>query len=599
MTQKEVMEDSGTRDFKMLLRKYIAVRVLRIILLLTGINLLIIESNAQIITRDSEKRIKFSEEDYYYTLIEATKQYVLNNYSQAINLYIECLKVKPGSAAVNFQLSQIMIKAGDVKRAKEYAKRAYQNDSKNKWYIINLINIYRNVEEIDSAIYMLKRLSEIENNGAEYKYLLAELYEMKGDYNEAIKYVNQIEAQIGISKEINLIKYRLFRLTGEKENALKELKKAKELFSDDYMILGMIAEYYRDIGNSDSAKYYYDLIVPGHLDDFEVAASYGEFLINIKKEDNAQNVLIEAILNNNIRKEIKISYLFQVIQDPKLFDKIKNIADTLSTLLLNKYPDDIDVQSVYADIQYRSGNYSKTAIILKNIIEKDRGNYIAWEQLIHVENSLGRTDSVIKYSIAEMKIFRTRPLPYLYLGSAYYQKENYQASINQLKIGIEYVVNSPVKVQYYNLIAESYHKMQEYDSAWRYYEYALHLDPQNLIINNNYAYYLAEESKDLNKALLMSEITIKEEPENTTYLDTYGWILFKLNKVKKAKKIIERALEKNGRNDAEIMDHYGEILFRLRKYNESLMIWKSIINVDENKKQEILKKIENAMKEIE
>ena len=54
---------------------------------------------------------------------------------------------------------------------------------------------------------------------------------------------------------------------------------------------------------------------------------------------------------------------------------------------------------------------------------------------------------------------------------------------------------------------------------------ALQLNPQNLPVLNNYSYYLSLDKRDLDKAEMMSGITIKAEPMNPTYLDTYGWIL--------------------------------------------------------------------------
>ena len=53
----------------------------------------------------------------------------------------------------------------------------------------------------------------------------------------------------------------------------------------------------------------------------------------------------------------------------------------------------------------------------------------------------------------------------------------------------------------------------------------LELDPYNISVLNNYAWTLAINGGDLNKAEQMSAITIREEPNNPTCLDTYGWIL--------------------------------------------------------------------------
>ena len=57
------------------------------------------------------------------------------------------------------------------------------------------------------------------------------------------------------------------------------------------------------------------------------------------------------------------------------------------------------------------------------------------------------------------------------------------------------------------------------------YERILELDPSNLMILNNYAYYLVINGGDLKKAERMSERTIRENPNNPVFLDTYGWIM--------------------------------------------------------------------------
>ena len=56
-------------------------------------------------------------------------------------------------------------------------------------------------------------------------------------------------------------------------------------------------------------------------------------------------------------------------------------------------------------------------------------------------------------------------------------------------------------------------------------EKVLEIDPYNLMVLNNYAYYLATHKGDLQKAERMSAITIQQEPDNPVFLDTYGWIL--------------------------------------------------------------------------
>ena len=86
------------------------------------------------------------------------------------------------------------------------------------------------------------------------------------------------------------------------------------------------------------------------------------------------------------------------------------------------------------------------------------------------------------------------------------------------------------------------------------------MDSANSLIMNNYAYFLAIEGRDLEKAENMSRQTIKKEKSNAIYLDTYAWILYKMEKTRKAKCYIRKAMKYGGGSDKEVKEHYDTIL---------------------------------------
>ena len=83
------------------------------------------------------------------------------------------------------------------------------------------------------------------------------------------------------------------------------------------------------------------------------------------------------------------------------------------------------------------------------------------------------------------------------------------------------------------------------------YDKVLELEPGNVYVLNNYAYHIATNGGDLQKAEQMSAMTIKAEPSNPVYLDTYGWILHLKGQDELAKFYLERALWNAG-NDANV-----------------------------------------------
>lgn len=93
------------------------------------------------------------------------------------------------------------------------------------------------------------------------------------------------------------------------------------------------------------------------------------------------------------------------------------------------------------------------------------------------------------------------------------------------------------------------------------YESVLELDPDNALILNNYAFFLATHKGDLNRAEQMSQRAIQMQPENPSFLDTYGWILHLKKQDILAKFYLQKALTIIGNQpgNIQIRKHLGKI----------------------------------------
>ena len=111
----------------------------------------------------------------------------------------------------------------------------------------------------------------------------------------------------------------------------------------------------------------------------------------------------------------------------------------------------------------------------------------------------------------------------------------------------------------------------------------LQLDPANIYVLNNYAYYLSLSERNLDKAEQMSEKTIKIEPESSTYLDTYAWVLYKRKNFEKALIFIEKAYKNGGQDNGEIAEHYADILYCNDKKEQAMDLWRMAINLGQNR----------------
>ncbi|HEX2394025.1 MAG TPA: DUF2225 domain-containing protein [Bacteroidales bacterium] len=539
------------------------------------------------------------DQDFKAAFNEATKSFLFGKYVQAVNLYKECLRVKPQSSAAHFQLSKVYLSAGNLQLAREHAKKAISYEEGNKWYLQSLGDIYQMEEKVDSAILMYEKLLAIDHYNVNVMFGIASLYEKVKKYEKSLEYLNRIDEQIGQSKEVAMTRYRLYEAMNQPEKAIGELKAAAMLSPGEYAINGMIAEYYQRHNNPDSAGLYYSQIFPEYGSDPNVVFSYANFLLETGKTDSAKILLLDVMNDSLVDHITKTGYFYNVLRDEQNFKIATPVIDTVTRALLKNHESDIRALSIYADVFLRLHKYNEAAWALTRITDINPSNYVAIEQLIYSLNILGKTDSVLLFAAKAMKLQPEKPVIYLFTGSAYYQKKDYLNAIRDLNRGLSLTEEKPLKLEFYSLLAECYQETGKYEESELSFKNALLIDKDNTAIKNNYAYYLSLREKYLKQALKMSKTTIEAEPENSTYLDTYAWILFKMGKVSKARKHILKALENGGGENEEILSHSAEIHIKLREYSEAVKYLEKIIampdKVQATKAQDRIREINSML----
>jgi tetratricopeptide (TPR) repeat protein len=590
MKVKEVMADLDIQEYNMG-RSKSAMKYL------TGIICFLLLS----VTLAGQQRIdnksieKEHDPGYVYAFTEATKLLLFGDYNRALNLFNECLKCEPNSPAIYYQLAQIYIKAGDINTARVFSRRAYQLNKGNTWYAMQIATVYQASNLPDSAIAIYKTLLNGSRDDLGLLYRIAALYEQEGKYKEALDYLNNIESQAGVSREISVSKSRLYDYMGKEKKAIAELHKSLTGGEEDYIIYGVLAEFFRNHRRPDSASYYYHLSLKDHTDEANILFSYGEFLLEQKKWKEAKELYAGIFSNPQVDEEMKYSYLYHVIQDEKLFNASRVVMDTVAYEIYNNGSDDLRRLSIYSDIKYRLGNYKDAGKALKQIIDKDDKNYSAWEQFLFCKNALGQQDSVKYYGELAVLRFPERPLAYLLLGSALYEKKLYDQAISTLRKGELNAGGDRLKVEFYSMLAECYGKLDNYGMSDEYYTKSLKIDSLNVVILNNYAYSLAQRGERIDMAVSMSRYTIEKEPDNSTYLDTYAWVLFKNARIDEAEKYIRKAIQRGGGNNPEILNHYGDIMAKKGKMKEAVTAWNQALKYGDGELDTDLRlKIQNA-----
>ena len=183
-------------------------------------------------------------------------------------------------------------------------------------------------------------------------------------------------------------------------------------------------------------------------------------------------------------------------------------------------------------------------------------------------------DLVYKNGMRAIELHPIQPTLYLFTGFAASYNKEYEKSLTLFNKGLNYVVNNrPLKAEFYSYLGDAYHSIGDDNKSDESYQKSLDLIPDNIIVLNNYSYYLSLREKDLEKAERMSKQCVELNPGQSTYQDTYGWVLYKLKRFNEAKVWLEKAVNADSKSPV-ILEHFGDVLYQLDQKKDALEYWK-------------------------
>jgi tetratricopeptide (TPR) repeat protein len=238
------------------------------------------------------------------------------------------------------------------------------------------------------------------------------------------------------------------------------------------------------------------------------------------------------------------------------------------------HPAEAKAFSIYGDFLNRDRKLPEAREQYRKAIQLDKEKYAIWNQLLIIDSELNDIQSLEKESKEAMELFPNQPLPYYFNGASNIQLKKYKEAVSSLTEGKEFVYdNPPLLAQFYATLGDAHNQLKNYGSSDSAYDKALELDPNNVYVMNNYAYYLSLRNERLDKAEAMSKKSNELDPNNSSYQDTYGWILYQKQKYEEAKTWIGRAVDNSGKANGTLLEHYGDVLYKLGEKDSALQYW--------------------------
>ncbi len=492
------------------------------------------------------------------------------NYTAASSSFSKILALDPNNDAAYFELANTNLRLDQLSSAEINIKQAIKINPKNQWYLRLLTDIYKRSNKSIELIAVFNQLITIEPENDTYYFDKANAQFLSNQPEESKKTYEEIEHKFGQSQELLQAKKRFTSNANPRDSEIVKLLEGNQADSKNYLYAaGLLLQKGNDI---EALK----VLLKAHLiepDNFEVNLGLADIYRRQKNDEAAfasLKIAFESAEMPSTEKVKIIAALFPQLDQPVF---AKNITD-LSKLLAENNPTDVKALALYGDVLYQQNKLSEALVQYQAALKLSEQIYVVWEQVINIKTLLGHYSEAIKVADEALSIYPNQAGLYYYLAYALYKTRKYEDAQNNLKIALTLnVENKSFQAQVYALQGDVYINQNNFASAKMAFEKAIAIEPDNYLIMNNYAYYLALKNDDLVKAAEYAATAANALPDNSSVTDTYAFILFKQQKYDLAKIWIEKALQNNGDKTGVYLERYGDILYLKGEKDAALMQW--------------------------
>ena len=483
----------------------------------------------------------------------------------AIRNFEQALQYMPNDDASMFELSEQYYNAGRIEDAFNMIQKAAKLDPENKWYQIRLGVFYRNLDQFEDFIKLYEGLTKKYPDDPDMLSELIDAYLVMENYNKAVEKMNLLEQQIGENEFITEQRLNVYKRQGNNKKVISELEKLIEQNPENVRYYGLLAQEYAEMGREKEALKTYERIKELNPDNPYINISLLEFYEKNGDMDKAFNELLGAIRNKNLDITTKGNTYDYWMQKNNQSKQINEQVRQCGEAFIETHPDNKLGYLILGSYYMVNENAVQSKALHQKALAIDSTDFRAWQNLIISESRLDENEAVRDHAIAALKYYPMQPVFYWYAGVANAVLENDDDAIAYLEKGRRYTSDKLQMSNFDAFLGDIYHKQGEEAKAFDAYDRTLRNDPDNVLVLNNYAYYLAVKSQDLDKALEMSTKAITMEPDNPTYLDTHAWVLYKKGEYLEAEKYMKKALKLLKEPDTTYQEHYDAILKKLGK----------------------------------
>lgn len=517
---------------------------------------------------------------YEYFFLEAVRLEQQERFDEAFEMIQHCLSIAPEAPSALYKAANYYFFLNRKEMALEALTKAVEGEPDNYWYKQTLASYYQSNREYDKAIAVLEEMQrQFPKRNGELLTALVGLYSHTQQYGKVVDALERLEQLMGKSEAISMEKSRNYLLMGNKEEAFGELEALAAEYPENSYYRVILSNMYMEHERMSDALPLLQEVLAEEPDNGPAKITLTQYYKQLGDTVQYRAMVDSVMMTPTVDDDTKVKMMVQLVREKtdstyvmELFDRVMQQPQRTAKV-------------GHLCVQYMlkmNQPEERVRPVLLRMLEVEPDHIQARLQLLTYAARRNDMEEVISVCSTAIDYCPEVLDFYYYKAIGLYQTDKLQEALDTYRKATAQITgesNTELVSDIYAAMGDIYHMTDQAEEAYLCYDSALVYNPSNVLVLNNYAYYLSEEDKELDKAEQMSLRTIKAEPNNATYLDTYAWILYKQQRYEEAYTYIEQALAADSVPSDVLYEHAGDICYRMGDTARAVDYWKQALEV--------------------
>ena len=415
------------------------------------------------------------EDQFQEYFFEAMKQKSIENYDRSVTALLKCKELDKNVPVIYYELGKNYIKLKNFGSAEDALKEAVDKEPNNEWYLDALYAFYVEQNDLVKAINTVKLLVK---HHSDYKEDLAGLYVKTEKFDDALKILDELDLEYGISVSRDIMRNRIYEVTGRKDDQIKNLE--ARIDSNPERESNYIALIFRYSENNETEKAYEtakELLKVNPNSQTVHLALYKFYLDDNESEKAIQSMKI--VLNSNeIRPESKLKVLSDFVNFVKVNPQYEADLVEVTALVGEKNNE----KSLLELGQYYLAKNDKTNALkyFQESLKVDANNFNIIKNVLLLHLDLKQYKEASEESSKALAKFPSQPICYLVNGVALNELNEPKKAAEMLESGLDWVIDDiKMEADFYTQISKSYTLLNNTEKAKSFSDKAKQLEIQN------------------------------------------------------------------------------------------------------------------------